>query len=217
MESLYEDLGATPADSQETLQRRYRQRAREFHPDVNPDPGADAAMRRLNHAWAVLGDPSSRRDYDRQLLEAAPTRSASGPVAASAPPPPFHEPDPALLAPVPIPWPWKIFRPSVLIPLVLLAIFVGTAYAGHVGPQASNPGSSTTPGISPLSTLMPATPPIGRCVTRQADGLTTVPCSQPNDGQVVAEVKFSNDCPPGAVAAPDPAFSAVACLEPHAP
>ena len=71
--TLYEDLGVDPDASTAVIRRAYLARARTVHPDFHAD--ADAAtradaereMRRLNAAWAVLGDEDQRRTYDDGL------------------------------------------------------------------------------------------------------------------------------------------------------
>lgn len=37
----------------------------QFHPDKNQAPGADEAFKSLSRAFAILGDPEKRRQYDR--------------------------------------------------------------------------------------------------------------------------------------------------------
>ncbi len=52
--------------SQEDIKRAYRRLAREFHPDVNPgDKRAEERLKEINEAYAVLGDPEARQQYDR--------------------------------------------------------------------------------------------------------------------------------------------------------
>ena len=63
MSSLYGLLGVPPDASADEIRRAYYRAARQLHPDVNPDADAAAAMRRLNDAWAVLGDPAARRSH----------------------------------------------------------------------------------------------------------------------------------------------------------
>ncbi len=69
---LYNDfymvLGVDPSASNEELQRVYRQRAKEVHPDRNPEKlaWANDQVRRLNEAYDVLRDPDLRAEYDRQ-------------------------------------------------------------------------------------------------------------------------------------------------------
>ena len=63
-ESLYRVLQVDPAASPLVIQAAYRVLARIFHPDVEGD---DEEMKRLNHAWSILGDPLRRAAYDREL------------------------------------------------------------------------------------------------------------------------------------------------------
>jgi hypothetical protein len=61
----YEALGVSSTASTEEIKRAYRVQARRHHPDVSGTD--DAAMQALNQAWATLGDPARRREYDRAL------------------------------------------------------------------------------------------------------------------------------------------------------
>ena len=71
--TLYEELGVAPDASTAAVRRAYLAKARRVHPDFHADAdeatrlGAEREMRRLNAAWAVLGDEGSRRDYDDGL------------------------------------------------------------------------------------------------------------------------------------------------------
>jgi hypothetical protein len=55
----------------EQIQHAYRTFALRFHPDRNTAPDAAAKMSAINDAWAVLGDPVRRREYDAQLARPA--------------------------------------------------------------------------------------------------------------------------------------------------
>src|ERR687893_2544562 len=61
----YDTLGVSPTASTEELQRAYRKLARQHHPDVNRDPGAEERFKEISEAYSVLSDPDTRRRYDR--------------------------------------------------------------------------------------------------------------------------------------------------------
>ncbi|HEU0087612.1 MAG TPA: DnaJ domain-containing protein, partial [Pseudonocardiaceae bacterium] len=61
----YEALGVSRTASTEELQRAYRKLARQYHPDVNKDPGAEERFKEINEAYSVLSDPATRKRYDR--------------------------------------------------------------------------------------------------------------------------------------------------------
>jgi curved DNA-binding protein CbpA len=60
----YEVLHVNPAATPEAIRASYRFLARLCHPDLNGDPEADARMRELNAAYAVLNDSGRRARYD---------------------------------------------------------------------------------------------------------------------------------------------------------
>ena len=56
--------GVSPdADAQE-IKRAYRKRARELHPDLNPDPATQEQSKDVTVAYEILSDPDKRRMYD---------------------------------------------------------------------------------------------------------------------------------------------------------
>lgn len=61
----YEVLGVSRGCSEEDLRKAYRRLARQYHPDVNKEPGAEAAFKEINEAYEVLRDPQRRAAYDR--------------------------------------------------------------------------------------------------------------------------------------------------------
>lgn len=63
----YYDVLGVPKDASEAdIKRAFRELARKFHPDVNPDrPDAGEKFREINEAHAVLSDASQRARYDR--------------------------------------------------------------------------------------------------------------------------------------------------------
>lgn len=66
LENYYAILGVPVDADQETIKRAYRQLARRYHPDLAGPEGA-TQMQRINRAYAVLGDPQKRQQYDAAL------------------------------------------------------------------------------------------------------------------------------------------------------
>lgn len=62
---LYDVLGTSDDASAEEIKRAYRERVREYHPDVNDHPEGDAQFKLIRTANEVLSDPGERKDYDR--------------------------------------------------------------------------------------------------------------------------------------------------------
>ena len=61
---FYEILEVPRTATQDEIQRAYRQLARQHHPDVNSDPGAEDRFKEISEAYDVLSDPQTRRRYD---------------------------------------------------------------------------------------------------------------------------------------------------------
>jgi curved DNA-binding protein CbpA len=83
-DDLYRVLQVDPAASPLVIQAAYRVLARIFHPDVEGD---DEQMKRINHAWSILGDPRSRAAYDAERAgrHAGPHRATAGAAPAASP------------------------------------------------------------------------------------------------------------------------------------
>ncbi len=68
----YEVLGLPREATPEQIKRRFRQLAREQHPDVRPeDPTAHEQFLRLNEAYEILNNQSRRAAYDLTLRDQA--------------------------------------------------------------------------------------------------------------------------------------------------
>lgn len=63
-QDYYSSLGVSRTASAEEIQRAYRALARQYHPDVNKEPGAEARFKEINEAYEVLKDPKKRERYD---------------------------------------------------------------------------------------------------------------------------------------------------------
>ena len=70
MSDHYETLGVQRNASSEEIKKAYRKLARELHPDVNPSEAAQEKFKSVTHAYEVLGDEQSRRNYDSGGSEA---------------------------------------------------------------------------------------------------------------------------------------------------
>jgi len=64
---LYRVLQVDPAADPDVIQAAYRVLARKHHPDL---VGDEQAMKALNAAWEILGDPELRARYDQDRGEA---------------------------------------------------------------------------------------------------------------------------------------------------
>lgn len=71
MSDHYEVLGVSKNASSEEIKKAYRKLARELHPDVNPSEQAQERFKSVTHAYEVLGDDQSRRNYDLGGSEAS--------------------------------------------------------------------------------------------------------------------------------------------------
>ncbi|MYA29058.1 MAG: DnaJ domain-containing protein, partial [Nitrospira sp. SB0666_bin_27] len=62
----YATLEVTPQASDEEIKRAYRKLALKYHPDRNQgNKTAEDKIREINAAYEVLGDPETRKSYER--------------------------------------------------------------------------------------------------------------------------------------------------------
>lgn len=67
----YDVLGVARDAPAEAVKKAYRKLARRFHPDLSKAPEAEARMKEVNEAYAVLSDPERRAAYDQLLARGA--------------------------------------------------------------------------------------------------------------------------------------------------
>ena len=60
----YAILGISPTATASQVKETYHRLARQYHPDVNKDPGAGERMKDINWAYDILSDPQERSFYD---------------------------------------------------------------------------------------------------------------------------------------------------------
>ena len=61
----YEVLGLSKGASEDEIKRAYRKLAKQYHPDVNKAPDAEAKFKEINEAYSVLSDSEKRATYDQ--------------------------------------------------------------------------------------------------------------------------------------------------------
>ncbi|MBO5095663.1 MAG: molecular chaperone DnaJ [Bacilli bacterium] len=61
----YEVLGLSKGASDEEIKRAFRKLAKQYHPDVNKEPGAEEKFKEIGEAYAVLSDPQKKAQYDQ--------------------------------------------------------------------------------------------------------------------------------------------------------
>ncbi|MEM4625241.1 MAG: molecular chaperone DnaJ [Candidatus Pacearchaeota archaeon] len=61
----YKILGVSKNASQDEIKRAFKQLARKYHPDVNPNnKEAEEKFKEINEAFQILGNPEKREQYD---------------------------------------------------------------------------------------------------------------------------------------------------------
>lgn len=80
VKDYYDILGLKKGASLDEVKKAYRKLARKYHPDLNPgDKGAEEKFKEVNEAYAILGDPKKKEEYDRYgraAFEGGPTWEA---------------------------------------------------------------------------------------------------------------------------------------------
>jgi len=80
-QDFYEILGVSRDASEDEIQEAYRQKAREYHPDVSDEPDAEEKFKKAKKAKEVLTDEEKRQMYDQMghdRFEQAEKRGGAG-------------------------------------------------------------------------------------------------------------------------------------------
>jgi molecular chaperone DnaJ len=81
----YGILGVPRDATADDIKRAYRKLARQYHPDVNPDPTAQERFKEINAAYEVLSDDQKRQIVDLGGDPLAPGGGGMGPGGAAGP------------------------------------------------------------------------------------------------------------------------------------
>ena len=167
----YEVLGIGRDASPEQVRAAFRRLARAHHPDTSTSGSAES-LAPINEAWRVLGDPASRRAYDRQLDADAAAKAAAQPVShatSMATPVSVSVPESSF------PWRFLIGLAVVGIALVLLGVFT------YQPPKPPPPDNVLEK---------------GSCVVIQDNGdASEVNCDTDHDGVVESLIGADEVCP----------------------
>ena len=74
----YEVLGVSKNATDAELKSAFRKLAKQYHPDINKEAGAEEKFKEIQEAYAVLSDPNKRKQYDQFGHAAFDNQGASG-------------------------------------------------------------------------------------------------------------------------------------------
>ena len=61
----YEVLGLSKGASAQEIKKAYRKLSKQYHPDINKEPGADEKFKEIAEAYEVLSDDNKKAQYDQ--------------------------------------------------------------------------------------------------------------------------------------------------------
>ncbi len=65
MNDYYQILGVSRDADPKTIKSAYRRLIKQYHPDINKEPGAEEKFKQIQKAYEVLSDESKRATYDQ--------------------------------------------------------------------------------------------------------------------------------------------------------
>ena len=74
--NYYDVLGVSKDADEKEIKSAFRKLAKQYHPDINKEPGAEEKFKEIGEAYAVLSDKEKRQQYD-QFGHEAYTQGAS--------------------------------------------------------------------------------------------------------------------------------------------
>lgn len=75
--NYYDVLGVSKTASDDEIKSAFRKLAKQYHPDINKEPGAEEKFKEIGEAYSVLSDAEKRKQYDQFGHEAF-TSGATG-------------------------------------------------------------------------------------------------------------------------------------------
>ena len=61
----YEVLGVSKSASAAEIKKAYRKLSKQYHPDINKEPGAEDKFKEISEAYEVLSDDTKKAQYDQ--------------------------------------------------------------------------------------------------------------------------------------------------------